>query len=86
MAEHKVYTGTIRGTGAEELEYGQERARRRAVQDGVPEWVVPTVRREYVDSDGNRSEQGPMVRGGMTHIETVLHLRWEWEADRDDAR
>lgn len=80
--ERKVYTGTIRGTGEDELKYGQERAQRRAVQDGVPEWVVPTTRREYVDADGNRSDH-LMVQGGITSVETIVHLRWEWEADRD---
>ncbi len=73
MAETKVYTGTIRGYGEEELAYGQERAQRRAVQDGVPEWVVPTVRREHVDGDGTPTE-------GATSVETVVHLRWEWQA------
>lgn len=74
----KVYTGTIRGTGEAELAYGQQQAQRRAVQDGVPEWVVPTVRREYVDSNGNRTEQR---RPDVAYVETVVHLRWEWAAE-----
>lgn len=72
MAERKVYTGTIRGYGSEELAYGRQQAQRKAVQDGVPEWVVPEVRREHVDADGKRTE-------GTTSAETVVHLRWEWE-------
>jgi hypothetical protein len=75
MTERKVYTGTIRGTGEAELAWGQEQAQRKAVRDGVPEWVVPTVRREYVDAGGN-----PTTQDSFTAVEVVVHLRWEWEA------
>lgn len=74
MTERKVYTGTIRGYGPDELAYGQEQAQRKAVRDGVPEWVVPTVRREHVDGNGD------LVADGATGVETRVHLRWEWEA------